>query len=63
MKTTTEAEFPLFDETIGLTSYQVGHAYNNLRARAVRMEQELRAIAANDHTPDRIKINIHLAIK
>jgi hypothetical protein len=63
MKTTTESEFPLWDETIGLTAYQTGHAYNSLRARAVKMEMELRAIAANDNTPDRIKINIHNAVK
>jgi len=63
MKTTTEANFPLFDETIGLTSYQVGYAYNSLRARAIQMEMELRAIAASDTTPDADKINIHNAIK
>ena len=63
MKTTTESNFPLWDETIGLTSYQIGHAYNSLRAKAIQMEMELRAIAANDNTPDRIKINIHNAIK
>jgi hypothetical protein len=63
MKTTTESNFPLFDETLGLTSYQVGHAYNSLRAKAIQMEMELRAIAATTNTPDRIKINIHNAIK
>ena len=63
MKTTTESNFPFWDETYGLTSYQIGHAYNALRKRAVKMEIELRAIAANDNTPDRIKINIHNAIK
>jgi hypothetical protein len=61
--TTTESNFPLWDETIGLTAYQTGHAYNSLRAKAIQMEIELRAIAANDQTPDRIKINIHNAIK
>ena len=63
MKTTTESEFPFYDHTIGLTSAMIGHAYNNLRDRAVKMESELRAIAANDQTPDRIKINIQKVIK
>jgi hypothetical protein len=63
MKTTTESEFPFYDHTIGLTSAMIGNAYNDLRHRAVKMELELRAIASNDQTPDRIKINIHNAIK
>jgi hypothetical protein len=63
MKTTTESSFPLWDETIGLTSYQTGHAYNSLRNRAIKLEMELRRIAASEAVSDEIKISIHSAIK
>jgi len=63
VKTATKSSFPLWDETIGLTSYQTGHAYNSLRNRAIRLEMELRRIAASEAVPDEIKINIHNEIK